>query len=374
MNVSWQQLGIAGGTEDDAREVYDVLLQQKSNGTHRGGYTAQVPSHDVAFIIVHHHQHQPQQSYPPSHSQQSRREQQQDQPPARSSWRFNATLTLPLDTGQPLGTLFEIRDKDGYVLAHAGGMLSEGTYLNNQDRELVFYVAPPRGQPPPPPLWEDLGRPFPETFCETRCGSMNGSLYFFSRDLTSNNVATLSHGRGNASASGVRWQRSTPPAGFPAAWEGTLNTCNGLMSFEEQAILFNGREIYALDTAKYSYMQSSFVSGKVMIYAMSINATHSGVMNSIMIGHWSCSDTNERVKIVAAYDDPTPTDQQWHNDPYTWLATTADADEFLIGANLGDVYLVSETVFRRVHYADFPNKSWQPYTMIRAGERILVGQ
>jgi hypothetical protein len=80
------------------------------------------------------------------------------------------------------------------------------------------------------------------------------------------------------------------------------------------------------------------------------------------------------MKIVAAYDDPTPTDQQWHNDPYTWLATTADADEFLIGANLGDVYLVSETVFRRVHYADFPNKSWQPYTMIRAGERILVGQ
>ena len=65
MNVSWQQLGLDVGTQDDVIDatdhviaanqlsVYDVLLQQMTNGTHRGGYTAQVPSHDVAFIIVH---------------------------------------------------------------------------------------------------------------------------------------------------------------------------------------------------------------------------------------------------------------------------------------------------------------------------------
>ena len=66
MNVSWQQLGLDVGTQDDVIDatdhviaanqlsVYDVLLQQMTNGTHRGGYTAQVPSHDVAFIIVQH--------------------------------------------------------------------------------------------------------------------------------------------------------------------------------------------------------------------------------------------------------------------------------------------------------------------------------
>lgn len=59
MNVSWQQLSLGAGSQDDvvdatALSVYDVLLQQMTNGTHRGGYRAQVPSHDVAFIIVHH--------------------------------------------------------------------------------------------------------------------------------------------------------------------------------------------------------------------------------------------------------------------------------------------------------------------------------
>ena len=66
MNVSWEQLGLDVGSQDDVVDatdhataadqlsVYDVLLQQMTNGTHRGGYTAQVPSHDVAFIIVQH--------------------------------------------------------------------------------------------------------------------------------------------------------------------------------------------------------------------------------------------------------------------------------------------------------------------------------
>ena len=59
MNVSWQQLGLYAGSPDDgvdatALAVYDVLLQQMTNETHRGGYMAQIPSHDVAFIIVQH--------------------------------------------------------------------------------------------------------------------------------------------------------------------------------------------------------------------------------------------------------------------------------------------------------------------------------
>ena len=52
----------------------------------------------------------------------------------KSSWEFNATLTLGADMGQPLGTFFEVVDQAGNVVAHAGGVLAEGTYINNQNR------------------------------------------------------------------------------------------------------------------------------------------------------------------------------------------------------------------------------------------------
>ena len=137
------------------------------------------------------------------------------------------------------------------------------------------------------------------------------------------------------------------------------------------------------DASLCRYMAASFVSGKMMIYAMSQcrsaqQCIASQVRNQIMIGHWAC-DGNQQVKIVASYDDPTPLANQWHNTPYAWLATTTDARHFMIGANLGDVYLVNETSFTRVHDSIWPvnghgQKSWQPYTMITAGRQILMGQ
>lgn len=292
--------------------------------------------------------------------------------PTRSSWEFTATLTLPPDTGQALGTFFEISDQAGHVVAHAGGVLAEGTYLNNQNRHFVFHVASQQRQTPD---WKDLGKPFPESCCETRCASINGSLYVFNRNLPAadKNTATLS-------ADGS-WARAVPPPWL--AGGSAVETCGGILTLDETEISFSGRTIYSLNTTKFGYMSASFVSGKILMYAMSQcrNASQciaSQVRNQIMIGHWAC-DANQPVKIVASYDDPTPLANQWHNTPYAWLATTADASHFLIGANLGDVYLVNETSFTRVHDSIWPvsgpgQVSWQPYTMITVGKQILMGQ
>ena len=288
----------------------------------------------------------------------------------KPSWKFSATLDLPADRGQALGTFFEVVDSTGRTVAHAGGVLSEGTYLNNALRQLSFYVDSAQ---PQQPTWTDLGRPFPEAFCQTRCASINGSLLVFNRDLSAaqQNFATLRPGTGAPA-----WDRGAPPPDVPATWQAAVNTCGGLMSFGETAILFNGVEIWSLDTDKFGYQMSSFVDGKMLIYAMtknteSANATGASATNAIMIGHWNC-DATERVKIVATWTDPTPLDQQWHNTPYTWLMLPESS--FLVGANLGDVYKVNETSFSRVHRANFPAASWQPYTMIRTGDTTYIGQ
>ena len=57
INVTWKQLGIFERT-DAHYEIFDVLQQDKINRTNSGGlFEANVPSHDVAFVIVSHNVH-----------------------------------------------------------------------------------------------------------------------------------------------------------------------------------------------------------------------------------------------------------------------------------------------------------------------------
>ena len=168
---------------------------------------------------------------------------------AVAAWEFSATLTLPIDTGQALGTFFEITDQAGNVVAHAGGVLSEGTYLNNQNRHFVFHVASSSQthQRAQSPEWQDLGKPFPESCCETRCASINGSLYVFNRNLpaTSKNTATLS-------ADGKSWSRTLPPSWLASG--SAVETCGGILTFGDGAISFSGRTIFQLNSTKFGFV------------------------------------------------------------------------------------------------------------------------
>ena len=145
---------------------------------------------------------------------------------SHGAWEFNVTLTLPPDIGQALGTFFEIVDQQsGRVVAHAGGVLAEGTYINNQYRHFVFHVA---SETQVPPQWKDLGKPFPESCCETRCASINGSLHVFNRDIPAEqrNHALLS-------ADGKSWHRGVPPSWLASGsvdGSGSVETCGGILS------------------------------------------------------------------------------------------------------------------------------------------------
>ena len=53
MHVTWEELGLGGAT--DQLDIYDVLRQVVINATEGvgvGSYVANVPSHDVAFVII----------------------------------------------------------------------------------------------------------------------------------------------------------------------------------------------------------------------------------------------------------------------------------------------------------------------------------
>lgn len=71
------------------------------------------------------------------------------------------------------------------------------------------------------------------------------------------------------------------------------------------------------------------------------------------------------------YDDPTPSAQQAHNFPYTWLGLPGG--EFLVGTNLGEVYRVGGGGITTVHKWD-ASTSWQPYTMVNYFDSVVVGQ
>jgi hypothetical protein len=273
---------------------------------------------------------------------------------------ISANVTLPPDNGQPLGTFFELVDRSGNVLAHAGASYSSGTFYGNQRREMTFYAANVGGQ-----TWTDIGAPFPEVWTETRCQSFGGKLFSTNRDLPS------SAGPNAATWDGTKWNRVAPPPGF-SVFGGTLEVCGGTLSFGETSIEFDGAQIFELDTAKHHSMMSTFADGRVLTFAMGIaNVSH----NEIRVGRWSCGAP--AVTPIKSYDGPsTGYVAPERNFPYS-LLKASNGDGFLVATNMGDVYLVGEEELKVVHnWAEpvHPSTSWQPYTLLRTADKVLPSE
>ena len=215
-------------------------------------------------------------------------------PPQDAAWRFSASITLPEDNGQPLGTLFEVMDGDGQPLAHVGSPQWSSTSHTKQDQELVFHVA----EQDAVPRYQKMGRPFPEALCQTRCDSVNGSLFATNRNVPDGTQAAKLLPDGS-------WQRMAPFGGLDA-YQGVQRTCGGIITPAETTIKFNGRVIFQLDTKQYIAHMTYFSSGRFLIYAFSHNATIRP--NEISVGKWSCGD--ETVSILASYNDPAPVEDQ----------------------------------------------------------------
>jgi hypothetical protein len=273
---------------------------------------------------------------------------------------FTVNVTLPPDAGQPIGTLFSL-SRGGTRVAHAGAAYKSGTFYGNQHRQLSFYLDGFDS------TWTDLGAPFPEVWTETRCQSYAGKLYATNRDL---------HGEGHPgpnaaylSASG-EWTREQPPG--LAVYGGSQNVCGGTLAFEETAVNFDGRTIFSLDTSKHHSLVAAYADGRLLVFAVGIANVST---NTISISKWACGDA--AAAPLKSWDGPsTGYNPPERNFPYAVLKASSSGG-FLVATNLGDVYEVSDSALRVVHnWAEpaHPHTSWQPYTLIRHADKVLVGQ
>ena len=166
-------------------------------------------------------------------------------------------------------------------------------------------------------------------------------MYAFNRDIDGETpVARLS-------PTTNLWERIPIPPGF-AVWGGVIDVCGGVLAFGKTEILFNGRPIYTL-SAPYSSMVATYADGKMLIDLMGPKG------QTFVYGRWACGEAS--MSEVARFDDPTNGHlSAGRNFPYMILKARPDAGGFVVGTNIGDVYLIDEKGLTIVN-----NWAWPPH-------------
>ena len=265
--------------------------------------------------------------------------------------------------GSVLGTVFELHDNDGNVIARAGTQYHCQTYYANQHRELTFWVNSSTHHDS---TYEPLGNPFPAQVVKTRVLPHKGKLMAINYPW----LWPIPHHKEQSTEAPLiaeydeatkQWVEPSAPNSI-SVW-GWQDVCAGTITYQAQAILFDGTVIF--DGSAFAHTYAHFADGKFLIWGMS-NGT--AARNSIMLGTWAC-DASETVQITHLFAGVAP--QPHRNWPYTWLY--AGADTFLVGTNLGFLLEVSPAGVRIV-IEHQPGRSWQPYALLRYFDNdVLIG-
>ncbi|MCI5057036.1 MAG: hypothetical protein MRY83_13055, partial [Flavobacteriales bacterium] len=249
------------------------------------------------------------------------------------------------DLAQNLGTIFELRNDSGLHLA-AGFQNNSQTYATSNNRILSLFCHDTLAL-----TTKDLGRPFSEFYNGNKLFNINNQL------ITVNINKPYEPKKYNELSKS--WEVDTVLSKLGDIYNLQIVN-NQILAFLRNSIQFGSNEIFRLDDCYY--LSSIYRNGSFLIFAHLINGK-----NQILFADWSPGDS---LVIVKKYtlDSYSPE----YNFPYAIL--DVDETHFLVGTNIGKVYLVSRDSLIEVHSRTKNEISWQPYSFLNYYNQTLIGQ
>jgi len=260
-------------------------------------------------------------------------------------WTLRLRADFGKDLGQDFGSLFEIRDTTGQVLAGAGFMAAYNTYYRADRHTLHAYVRPTQQDHP-----QITPLPRPSAASQTYPYDHGDQVFAVNRKPDS---------------TPQRWDdtaQAWTPAPHPAA-----------------PLLQVGTHVYALapnsitqgDNIAFQFDPAIGTAGSYY-YAAGHLFFHVALANS----------PDRKTRLYASPWDPTQSDQVSLENPIV-LELSAPGEfpysygqlhgDVIIGSNNGGVYRFRAGTWHTLRTAD-PKTSFQLYTMVNYRDRLLMGQ
>jgi hypothetical protein len=261
------------------------------------------------------------------------------------------TVDLGEDRGQNFGSLFEMKDAAGRVVAGAGFPAVYNTRFRMDRQTIQFFVRPPARQEEF--TFERLPRP------DDHCG-----LYMFDyagRLFAINESAGGPFSEWNPDASS--WRPATGEVeGLKTSYDGVVRLGSGILRFDDGAVTYEGRTVLPAATVG-RYANFYYAQGRLFFY------------------HTVRSETDGSTRICACRwtpESPAPIDVEQADairvEPVgatTW-AYGHLGEQVLTVSNHGGVFVHDGTGWK-VLRERVPNVSYQVYSVVTYYDRLLLG-
>ena len=266
--------------------------------------------------------------------------------------RISTEVDFGTDCGQSFGSLFEIRNGEGRVVAGAGFADVYNTRFRTGRRTLQFFVRPERDEA----SFEVERLPHPDLDCGVYLCEFDHQIYAWS-SVRGNSVRKWD-------AKSRTWIKELPP-GMKAlrSGDGLMRLGEGRLVFSENEAWFNDRQILSAPEVG-GYFNFYYADGHLFFYHR--NNADAASFTRIMACPWT-SDSDGAIDLSSAIVLKTKYELE---TPFAWGQF---GRQVLTVSNRGGIYVFEKGKWRTTLAAD--NRfSYQVYSSLRLHDRLLLAQ
>jgi hypothetical protein len=269
-----------------------------------------------------------------------------------------ATFSLEVDFGQDLGqnfgSLFEVRNSEGQVIAGAGFMEVYNTRFRSDRHTLQFFVRPEKEQDVNGFATTRL--PHPDLDCGIYLFDLNQSLYAWSS--VRNNSMRLWNSRSHEWADAV-----VPTTGKIRSGDGIMRLGTGTLTFTNNRVAYNDHEILSPPKLGKYY---NFYYAQGRLYFFHTYRTETDGFTRIYACAWS-PDSLDPIDLQRATVMQT---KYIGATPFAWGQFR---NEVITVSNYGGVYVFNGSAWKTL-LESRKGVSYQVYSMLNYHDRLLLSQ
>lgn len=257
-------------------------------------------------------------------------------------FKFNLRVDLGKDRGQNFGTLFEVHDGQGNVLASAGFPTAYNTYYRASRLTLNLFAAPANGDTPV--TVDPMSRPSP-------------ARHHYLFDIAGKLYAT------DRKAGTFAWE---PRRGewHPSTQAPVLEIAGEQYDLAANRIARGDTEVFTFDKARGTTGSYYYAAGRLFFHLAEANSPKRQTRL------YACPWDPATQAVIPTADAAVLSLTAPGEFPYSYGQLGGDV---IVGSNSGGVYRFRSGQWQTLRKAD-PATSFQIYTMMNYHDRLLMGQ
>ncbi|MFT5327503.1 MAG: enamine deaminase RidA (YjgF/YER057c/UK114 family) [Planctomycetaceae bacterium] len=271
---------------------------------------------------------------------------------AQASLRISAEVDFGTDLGQSFGSLFEVRNKAGRVVAGAGFADVYNTRFRTGRRTLQFFVRPETDAA----KFEVERLPHPDLDCGVYLCEFDQEIYAWS-SVRGNSVRKWNEKL-------QTWVNELPP-GMPAvrSGDGLMRLGNGRLVFSNDSAWYDDRQILSPPEVG-GYFNFYYAAGHLFFYHR--NSDEDDQFTRVVACPWT-PESDGAIELSSAVILKTKYERE---TPFTWAQY---GEQILTVSNQGGIYVFEHGKWKTILESD-NQVSYQVYSGLRWHDRLLLAQ